>query len=161
MSATCTFIPMLSSQLTRGPRPLKPLPDRPVGFGAQCAFLSGVSGPDGISQVPRNHEHVCTLEWAFSPVSLSICGYYVEQTVDHWLMWNHVYDDNHDFWEWSLFAFSSYSKMDKRTASLYLLLDGFSASRKSLGLNKFNWVSDEGVLDKAELATIGDIVWGD
>jgi hypothetical protein len=160
MAHTYTFIPMLPSQLPMGPRICKSLPERPNGFRGMCALVPETVKPVGVSEKPIDHTHVCTLEWAAGPMNMALSGYYLESTDAHWLMWSHVYDDNFDKWHWELFSFSPVCQLVEKVAALYLLVDGLSAERKAFETPGFDWVADEGILDRNELELVKGVVWG-
>ena len=103
---------------------------------------------------------MCSVEWAWSPISNRIANYYINPKPWGWAFWDNILDDHTVPWSWwwNFIAYSGNTEADERTIAAHMLLEAWKDEANEL-LDHYHWINNTGCLEVEDIKAIARKVW--
>lgn len=140
---------------------VKPAPARPRGLESVLSWDLD-AWPEDIPKRPDRVLYLGALEWSWSPAHSRFDSYYLSYTDSLWVMYLHEFSDGYGgTWEWFPYSVSKRVSVDDRAVGYWMVYDLLRADSTIHELDRYHFVSAEGLLKVGDFAEIGDLIWKD
>ena len=136
------------------------IPDKPDDLNVLIHWKDPILAKNYPRGTPRKLTFVCSVEWAWSPMSNKIANYYINPKPWGWAFWDNILDDYTVPWSgwWNFIAYSGNTEADERTIAAHMLLEAWKDEANEL-LDHYHWINNTGCLGVDDIQAIARKVW--
>ena len=143
------------------------LPPRPESLICTCAYNRKLPAGYRAPRYMGESTFLGMVEWSWGFLHNRLDTYYLSKNEKgtHWILWNRDYDewaqDLAPRWKARKAAFCLEAGVEAMVAACYLLRDTWEFERDQWDLDRFHFVTTDGMLSDDLLRAMADQVWGE